>query len=53
MITSKEYPWKPNPFCTGERGILNLVGGIPWYTYPSEKDESQLGLLFRIYGKIF
>jgi hypothetical protein len=23
-----------------------------WYTYPSEKYESQLGLLFRIYGKI-
>ena len=28
---------------------LNLVGGIPtplkWYTYPSEKYESQLGFL--------
>ena len=23
-----------------------------WYTYPSEKYESQLGLLFPIYGKI-
>jgi len=22
-----------------------------WYTYPSEKYESQLGLLFPIYGK--
>jgi hypothetical protein len=23
-----------------------------WYTYPSEKYESQLGLVFPIYGKI-
>jgi hypothetical protein len=23
-----------------------------WYTYPSEKYESELGLLFPIYGKI-
>ena len=23
-----------------------------WYTYPSEKYKSQLGLLFPIYGKI-
>jgi hypothetical protein len=23
-----------------------------WYSYPSEKYESQLGLLFPIYGKI-
>jgi len=23
-----------------------------WYTYPSEKYESQLGLLFPIYGKM-
>jgi hypothetical protein len=23
-----------------------------WYTYPSEKYESQLGLFFSIYGKI-
>ena len=23
-----------------------------WYTYPSEKYETQLGLLFPIYGKI-
>ena len=31
----------------------NLVGGwpTPWLTYPSEKYESQLGLLFPIYGK--
>ena len=28
-----------------------LVGGIPWYTYPSEKYESQLWVLFPIYGK--
>ena len=34
--------------------IILLVGGIPWYTYPSEKNISQLGLfglLFPIYGK--
>ena len=23
-----------------------------WYTYPSEKYESQMGVLFPIYGKI-
>jgi len=40
-------------------GELQLHPGRPlkqltgwWYTYPSEKYESQLGLLFPIYGKI-
>ena len=30
--------------------VLFLVGGIPWYTYPSEKYESQFGWWFPIYG---
>ena len=34
-------------------GIINRYNITGWwYTYPSEKYESQLGLLFSIYGKI-
>jgi hypothetical protein len=32
-------------------GQLHTITGW-WYTYPSEKYESQLGLLFPIYGQI-
>jgi len=36
------YQWEGND--------VNITGW--WLTYPSEKYESQLGLLFPIYGKI-
>jgi len=37
----------PRPNFSSKQGITGW-----WYTYPSEKYESQLGLLFPIYGKI-
>ena len=47
---------------TGNHGFYHQIWGFPvnfpiiqfyeWYTYPSEKYESQLGLLFPIDGKI-
>jgi len=48
---------KPNIFCKGPSIGGNLIGTITiihgwWLTYPSEKYESPLGLLFPIYGKI-
>ena len=48
---------KPNIVCKGPSIGGNLIGTITiihgwWLTYPSEKYESPLGLLFPIYGKI-
>ena len=42
---------KREPFAT-HSGKYDILSGW-WYTYPSEKYESQLGLLFPIYGKIY
>ena len=42
---------KREPFAT-HSGKYDILSGYWWYTYPSEKYESQLGLLFPIYGKI-
>jgi hypothetical protein len=45
LATGRKYPkWVVSSI----NGLLNLVGGFN----PSEKYESQLGLLFPIYGKI-
>jgi len=44
--------WK-TPWCPiYEWWIFHIYVTGWWYTYPSEKYESQLGLLFSIYGKI-
>jgi len=40
--------WRENTLKTRAETIISGW----WYTYPSQKYESQLGLLFPIYGKI-
>ena len=44
--------WKPRTGCSGFDVEKQQSSTGWWYTYPSEKYESQLGLLFPIYGKI-
>ena len=42
------WTWSMPLFC--DQSLFNMAGW--WYTYPSEKYESQMGWLFPIYGKI-
>ena len=54
-FTSKRAPFrqKRRGFLTNQlpKGNYRKPSGWWWLTYPSEKYESQLGLLFPIYGK--
>ena len=55
-IRMMKLPTFPDQDCPNVNALIHLEDmlSIPgwWYTYPSEKYESQMGLLFPIYGKI-
>ena len=50
FFTTNHQTSNSNTACQGTDPKKTTTGW--WYTYPSEKYESRLGLLFPIYGKI-
>jgi hypothetical protein len=44
--------FQPSTYAENKDAHIYICHTGWWYTYPSEKYESQLGVLFPIYGKI-